>query len=254
MMDTLSNSKLVKVVPVRVFEQAVEQIRALIANGSFPLGAKLPTEQELVRQLNVSRSSAREALRVLEAEGLIEVVHGSGAYVAENPSPRTRDGALAKWLEEREETLEQVLQVRESLEGLSASLAASSVSPASLAELRNIVDEQLKIVQRSTEGGDASIDELARLDANFHLAISRASGNDIAGEIISHIIPSFTEGNKALLFVFQRAKRMEREHRRILDALETRNSAAAETAMRAHISRVRKEVMAFKRDKAQAGK
>ena len=253
-MDTISNSKLVRVAPVRIFEQAVEQIRILIADGSFPPGTKLPTEQELVRQLNVSRSSAREALRVLEADGLIEVIHGSGTYVARNPQLRSYDRALTKWLEEREESLEQVLQVRESLEGLTAALAASMASQASLEEIRSIVEAQLKIVQGPTEGGDASIDELARLDASFHLAISRASGNEIAGEIIAHIIPSFTEGNKALLFVFQRVRRMEREHRRILDALEAGDPAASEKAMRAHISRVRKEVMAFKREGANAEK
>ena len=249
-----NDSKLVKIAPRRVFEQAVEQIRSLIADGSFPPGSKLPTEQELVRQFGVSRSSAREAMRVLEAEGLIEVVHGSGAYVTQDPGSSNRADALAKWLGEQEQTLEQVLQVRESIEGLTASLSAIMASEAALLDLRDILDQQQIILQRAGDNAGESLDELARLDASFHLAISQTSGNEIAREIISHILPSFTVSNKALLFVFKRAKRMEREHRAILEAMEARDPAKSEKAMRLHISRLKKEVMALKRKDPQLEK
>ena len=72
-----------KVERIRVFDQAVVQLRAAILDGQYPPASRLPTEQELCDVLDVSRSTIREALRVLETEGLIEVRRGSGAYVAE---------------------------------------------------------------------------------------------------------------------------------------------------------------------------
>ncbi len=85
---------------------------------------------ELSKLLDVGRSSVREALRVLEAEGLIEVRRGSGAYVCLSPPFNNHTGELAQWLHNREQTLEQVLEVRESIEGLTAALAAGHASDA----------------------------------------------------------------------------------------------------------------------------
>ena len=68
--------------PMRLFEQAVEQIRTLIAGGQLKPGDKLPSENQLSKMLEVSRSSVREALRALESKGIITVKSGSGAFVS----------------------------------------------------------------------------------------------------------------------------------------------------------------------------
>lgn len=231
-----------KVAPVRIFEQAVEQIRELIISNAWPIGQKLPTEQELSKQLSVSRSSVREALRVLEAEGLIEVKRGSGAFVAE---PRKAESEIASWLEQREETLEQVLQVRESIEGLTASLAASRISSTELEGIKSIYMQMKKILELENE--ETKTKELAVLDSAFHIAISAASGNDIAEEIICHILPAFTEGNQAVLYLSHRAPLMIEEHQKIIESLEMHDSAAAEAAMREHIKRVGNEITVIKK-------
>ena len=118
-----------KVEPVRIFEQAVDQIRSLVLNGELSLGDKLPTEMELSKLLNVGRSSVREALRVLEAEGLVEVRRGSGTYITRNHRCNNRSNDLVQWLLLREESLEQVFEVRESIEGLSAGIGAKHATP-----------------------------------------------------------------------------------------------------------------------------
>jgi DNA-binding FadR family transcriptional regulator len=244
-------AKLQKVAGVRIFEQAVEQIRSLIAAGTLRVGEKLPNELELSRQLNVSRSSVREALRVLEAEGLVEVHRGSGTFVAAPPSNLGR-ADVARWLEQREETLAQVLQVRASIEGLTATLAAVNVTSDELAGLRLIVAEQSVLAEQAARaeaaGGvadEAVLARLAALDADFHLVIGSASGNDIAHEIIAHIIPAFNTSNQAVLYLGRRARRMEAEHRLILAALERHDSYDAETAMRAHITEVARLILAL---------
>lgn len=244
MADIRENAfKLQKVVPVRIFEQAVEQIRELIVNGDISPGQKLPTEQELCRQLNTSRSSVREALRVLEAEGLIEVKRGSGAFVSDPPKIKQSRNEIMQWLSAHEQTLEQVLEVRESIEGLTAALAAQRATETTLTEIRAILDEQKRLIQQISESQDENYDALANLDAAFHLAISSASGNDIANEIVSQIVPAFTQSNKVVLYVSQRMHKTEMEHLAIYQALVSKDPASAEKAMREHIGRVRKEII-----------
>jgi GntR family transcriptional repressor for pyruvate dehydrogenase complex len=233
--------KLQKVEPVRIFEQAVEQIRKLIADGVFAPGDRLATEQELSRQLQVSRSSVREALRVLEAEGLIEVRRGAGAYVSAQQPLASPRGEAARWLEQRGETIEQLLQVRESVEGLTAALVTSRHTDELLAELKAIVAEQAALSQQNQS--PEVINGMAILDARFHLAISSASGNDIAHEIVTHILPSFQESNKAILYVgTERMCQLVEEHQRVVAAIEADDPVQAEQAMRSHIKRVRAHV------------
>lgn len=242
-----SNPAQVKsVTPVRIFEQAVEQIRELITSGAWPVGSKLPTEHDLSKQFNVSRSSVREALRVLEAEGLVEVKRGSGTYVTNQSVSHKVASELASWLGQREETLEQVLQVRESIEALSASLAATNASQQDLENVIAIIHRQEEIIGRIKDE-DECVKELAALDTAFHLAISAMSGNDIANEIITHIMPAFVQGNQAVLYLSRRGPRMIKEHGKILAALESRNPAAAEKAMRDHIHRVCTEMIAIQK-------
>jgi DNA-binding FadR family transcriptional regulator len=231
-----------KVAPVRIFEQAVGQIRERIVSGAWAVGEKLPTEQDLGRQLDVSRSSVREALRVLEAEGMVEVKRGLGTFVTAQPAARPVPGETARWLAQRGEALEQVLLVRERIEGLAAELAARQITPAQLAELDGLLDEQRRASAEAAQANDAAVDGLARLDAAFHLAIAAASGNDIVLEIVAHLIPAFQESNRAVLYLRRRAPEMEAEHAAIREALGDGDAATSGAVMRAHIARVRREL------------
>jgi len=82
--EKVSGLKFRQARPVRLFEQAVDQIKKLIISGHLRPGDKLPSENELSHLLNVSRSSVREALRALESNGLIQVKSGAGAYVSDD--------------------------------------------------------------------------------------------------------------------------------------------------------------------------
>ena len=238
----MGEGKFQKLAPVRVFEQAVEQIRELILSGEFEPNEKLPSEVELSKQLDVSRSSIREALRVLEAEGVIDVKRGAGVFVATNPFQNAIRGDYVRWLAKREESLIQLLKVRQSLEELTAGLAATLASKEIIQALHKNVQRQSEIIEQPEENLESNIDELARLDQQFHLEISAASGNQIAHEIISHIFPAYNQSNKAVIYVGGRQYKMVDEHWRIYNALKARNSALAEKEMRAHIARIISEL------------
>jgi GntR family transcriptional repressor for pyruvate dehydrogenase complex len=190
--------------------------------------------------MDVGRSTIREALRVLEVEGLIEARRGAGTFVAPKSSWKTGKSDVAKWLEQREETLNQLLQVREYIEGLTASLAASVRPPELVSKLWETVDELSRMAGEHENKRD--YDTLADINTKFHLAISEASGNDIAHEIVSHILPPFSESNKKILFASETLDCQVREHHEIVQAIEAGNPEKAEALMRAHISRVRKDI------------
>ncbi|MFV9675556.1 MAG: FadR/GntR family transcriptional regulator [Anaerolineales bacterium] len=232
-----------KVKRVRVFDQAVEQLRAAILDGQYLPSSRLPTEQELCDVMDVSRSTIREALRVLETEGLIEVRRGSGAYVTEQLNNLATRGEILGWLAQREESMSQILEVREAIEWLTASLAAKSHTQDLGEKLQGIIDKQW--AESNITEGEPDMVALANLDVQFHITISEASGNDIAREIVAHILPAFLEANRAVLWVGKSIEISIREHQTIVDAITAGDRNAAEKAMRTHITRVRSDICAY---------
>lgn len=228
-----------KAKPVRLFEQAVDQIKMLIKKGLLKPGDRLPSENELSQHLDVSRSSVREALRALESKGIIQVRSGSGAFVTQNAVVLSNlDEALLSLLQHKDRVM-QVLQVRSVIERLSASLAAISISNIELADLKRNIDQQNSIL---TNGNSSEkLLTLVQLDAEFHHMLSKASRNEIAQEITRAIMPAFPEDNVAIYFV-EKAHRLVEEHQAIVDALVARDPVASEENMRKHIDRVMQEV------------
>lgn len=231
-----------KLEPIRIFELAVDQLRDLILDGAYPPQEKLPTEKELSRQLNVSRSSLREALRFLESEGLIETRRGSGIYVTSDPYKGSLRSEYIHWLSKHKDTLVKLLQVRESIEGLTASLAAVYASKEEIQELDVNLEAQSEIIDELERSGKENIDKMAILDAEFHTLIGNASRNEIANSFISQIFAVYNQNNKAVIYVGHRQQQIEQEHRAIYQAIAERNPEASEKAMRLHIAHVRSEL------------
>lgn len=227
-----------KVEPVRIFEQAVAQLRELILTGQVLPGERLPAEKILREKLNVGRSTVREALRILEAEGLVEVRRGKGTFVVEKPFFIQPRAEVMRWLESQLEAIEEVLQVRDCIEPRAASLAAEKQDLMRIAEIRKIVAEQNELLKAFRDGVDLNFDRLALLDSAFHIAIAHASGNHLFLEVLSHILPAFNQSNRAALYVTGRWENIESEHLKILQAIEAGDAAGAELAMRQHIQQV----------------
>src|SRR5450830_947946 len=119
----------------RLYQQIADQIRSLIQDGNFPVGARLPPERDLAQQLGVSRPSVREALIALEVEGTVEVRMGAGVYVC-SPSERTPHATAAMG-----ESPIELMHARSVLEGTIVMLACARVTPEALASLRRVLEE-----------------------------------------------------------------------------------------------------------------
>ncbi len=155
--------------PVKIPQLHAEvqaQIRTLIDNGILKPGQTLPSERELASQLGVSRNSLREALRVLEARGIVITRHGVGRTIRETGPVRGGSESPSNALETA--TIVEVLEVREALEWKAVALACVRAT-----------DEQLRQIEISAEAGGEWEHTLA-----FHAAIAAAAHNYVLEQII----------------------------------------------------------------------
>jgi DNA-binding FadR family transcriptional regulator len=153
-------------------DQAIEAVRAQIADGAWPVGERIPTEPELVATLGIGRNSVREAIRALVHAGLLETRQGDGTYVV---ATSDLTGALRRRASRAE--LLEIFELRRALE----------VEAARLAALRR-TDEDLAQLERLLAARDAAwlADDDAQfveLDVELHRAIAAASHNTMLAEL-----------------------------------------------------------------------
>src|SRR5689334_7762832 len=153
----------------RSFDAVLEQLREAILSGRIRPGDRLPGERQLCESFGVGRPTLREALRSLEATGLIEVRPGKGGgSYAVTPSESTVGDALAALVRLRGASLEDLAEFRVDFEGENAAWAARRADAADLAALRAIVDEA------RAAGTGAQVVEV---DVRWHETLARATKN-----------------------------------------------------------------------------
>lgn len=222
---------------VRVSDTVVDQIISLIENGKLQIGDKLPSERDLVSQLQVARASVREALRILEFQGIIEVQPGKGTFIVGSPENfYTGEEGVRYWFKEHATEVFDSSVVREVLEGRTAHLAASNVSPTQIKELQEIINK----ANESIATGDLT--KLIQLDRMFHQSIGKCCGNQLLSDLVSMIYDAIVSPHRSLLLIPGRAEISIKNHQAIIDAIAEGNPDAAEHAMTVHIIDVRDAV------------
>ncbi len=168
----------------RVYEDVVEQIQAAILDGKIPVGTRLPAERELCEQLHTSRGTVREALRILEQKGLIEIRLGAsgGAYVQGAGSTLMAEN-LSMLLRSNDISLEHLEEFRAAIESSAAYLAARRITPEGITELQGLLVQ----ASRLQEQGLAQWDAFVRADEAIHQAIARASTNPLYDYVLGSI-------------------------------------------------------------------
>jgi DNA-binding FadR family transcriptional regulator len=165
------------------YELVLDQIRRAIQIGRFLAGQKLPSERELADQLGVSRTTVREAMRVLQGEGLIETRRGrsGGAIVI---APETTPAERRRVVRRRLAELENVFDYRLAIEPAAASLAAQRRRKADLAALKETVVE-LRALASTPEEGLSPVSRFFATDAEFHDRIARTTRNPLLVQAVS---------------------------------------------------------------------
>lgn len=214
-------------------DKTLIRLRTWIAGEGLGRGARLPPERSLSAQLGLTRTELRNALLVLETEGLLERHVGRGTFLAKAPRPSRAGRGIEAAVADLSESTGPVeaMTARLVLEPAIAQMAALNATPKQLRTLRDMAQ-----AMRSAPSWDA----YEALDHDFHNAIAAAAGNSML-EALFDILNSVRQ-----VVVWRRLATTERapdpdyhsfdEHDVILTALEARDGPAAAAAMRAHLN------------------
>ncbi len=213
----------------RVYEQVAARIQRLILEGELRPGDRLPTERELAERFGVSRTSVRDAIRMLELMGLVEPRQGEGTVVRDL-SPDAIVTPLASLLVRSRDLLADLLDVRKMIEPHLAARAAVHATEEEVARLGAILERQrAKVAQ-----GELAVEE----DSEFHYTIATASRNRVILRILDVLMDLLKTSRERSLQVPGRLQRSLEGHARILEAIRRRDPAAAEAAMRRHLEEI----------------
>lgn len=219
----------------RVFQDVVDQIQEAILEGRIAAGEKLPAERELKEMFNTSRGTLREALRVLEQKGLIEIRLGAGGgAVVKSVTSDSITESLALLIRSREIPLEHLREFREGVEGNIAALAAEKATDRDIERLRGLLATAKARLDKQ-EGWEA----FTRADTSVHMALAQ-----IAGNTVYEFIQSSIHDNIHRYY----AKYLAREDHELLghyqdlcgiiDAVEKGDQDAASSLMKKHLGRL----------------
>jgi len=215
---------------VHLYENAVEQIRSLILSQRYRPGDRLPSERVLAAQLGISRPSLREALRILNVMGLIEIRVGDGIYVKEVdflPYIESLNLSISSRLQIERDSFLKLWQVRKILEVGMVELAVNKITETHLRSLRWCIGEMKKNVKDQ----DAFISAGIR----FHRLIADIGQNEILILVWDTLANLIRRSHDKIYRISRSPKKAIQAHSRIYLALKKRDLQSAVEAMRAHM-------------------
>ena len=217
----------------RLYEQIVQQIEESVLQGTLKEGDQLPAERELAQQFGVSRTAVREAIKALHEKGLVDAFPGRGTFITSGNSNSMRQ-SLDRILKcGQSDGAAHLVEIREILEPEIAALAAARADDQDLATMR----EAVSVMDNARHDADAYIEA----DLDFHLSLAEAAANPFILPLIDSIVGMLREQRMRTFFVDGGPERGQFHHKRILDAMERRDSRAAREAMQAHLRQVRED-------------
>ena len=225
----------------RIHEEVVTQVRTLIRQGRLKAGDQLPSERELAETFKVSRTSVREALRALEAQGLIVSRTGMGNFVADLPI-ESLVAPLAKLLIQEKDALADIFEMRRLIEPRIASLAAERATHGEIERMKGILETQSEAVSRGETGVEA--------DAELHFAIGQATHNQALEKLVSGLMEITSESREESLQTSPRREASIESHKRIVSAIDRHDRIAAQKAMLRHIEQVEENVFSSRKPQA----
>ena len=209
----------------------VADVRDRLFERRLRAGDFLGTEKELAARHGVSRIVARDALRTLEAMGIVEISRGAGGGARiTRGNPQLFAEALAVQLELADIDVEEIMTAQAAVEGLAAELAARRATSAEIQALKELVGEAESLLE--------DLDAFTRSSLRFHLAVAEASHNRVLHfQLVSLQHVSWPRRNRTLTRAV--ARRVLEAHRGLVALIERRQSSEARSLMEAHVGMIR---------------
>jgi GntR family transcriptional repressor for pyruvate dehydrogenase complex len=227
-------------VPLSTPDLLTIRLQRMILSGEIPEGAKIPPERVLAEQLGVSRSSLRDALRLLELRGLIERKQGRGTTVLGAGHGRHAND-IAFSLDGDVGDLANVLEVRACVEPPVAARAASRATRVDVAQLRQLVNEMAPSLPTQ---------EFVQLDWLFHRTIAQYTHNPLLLRLLDRVSEITEVSRRESLVSRSRQRSSTQEHKEIFDAIAAHDPVAAFSAAQRHVESIQARLL--KRDKKPA--
>jgi len=214
-------------------EKTTDAIVGYIKKNNLIIGSKLPNEYDLAKELEVSRSTLREAVRILVSRNILEVRQGSGTYVSEKRGV-TEDPLGFSLIKDTFKLTKDLFEIRYLLEPKVALLAAENASDEDIQELHEL---KCEIETAVDQPGSRHFE----LDIRFHSVIARASDN----VAMNHLIPIINQSINLYNDFYtneQSKNEMLVSHQNIYDAIKEKDSSAAYDAMLLHIAKIKQRL------------
>jgi GntR family transcriptional repressor for pyruvate dehydrogenase complex len=224
---------------VRLYENAVDQIQTLILRKKYIPGDRLPSERSLAQQFHISRHSLREALRILDVMGLIEIKVGDGIYVKEVnflPYIESLNFSIRTRLQIERDTLVKLWETRRMLEVGMVDIAARQINDSFLKSLWWCIEEMKKNIEHQ----DAFISSGIR----FHRLIAEIGQNEVLILVWDMLANLIRTSQTKIYRISWSPKKALAAHKKIYRALEARDPKKAMEAMKQHMLEEEKALVA----------
>jgi GntR family transcriptional repressor for pyruvate dehydrogenase complex len=217
-------------------DQVVNKILDFVASNRLKEGDRLPPVEELCAQLGVSRTPVREAIKLLDAWGVITVKHGIGIFVS-GPIKDTLKMPLKLSIERSEKAIIHLHQLREALEPDIAALAALNAQ----AKHIQLIEQTIRSMEECMDAPDCFIVH----DLAFHSALAEATGNDLFLIVIHSVVDLLQDMRNLAVSTPGAPVRAQQYHLRILENILARDPDGARQEMKAHLAQAWSEIQAI---------
>ena len=215
---------------ISITDKCVAGIKEEILSGNYKVDDKLPSEKELCEQLQVSRSTVREALRMLQAMGYVRIVHGKGSFVAK--TSESSSAAAEQWFAAKSYELSDIMNVRLALEQMAIKHAVTRITDEEIQSMREINKEFIS----SAYNGE--IVKMVLYDELFHGVFVKASGNSLLVFINQQITQILRDYRTNIFSVPAYRFEAANPHQKIIDSLVSRDEKLAVNAVEDHITNI----------------
>ncbi|MEW6668113.1 MAG: FadR/GntR family transcriptional regulator [Thermodesulfobacteriota bacterium] len=226
-----------KISPRKISDEIIEQFKALLNRCELKPGDKLPSERELANLIGVSRPSLREALNVLQAMGLLEILPRR-KIVVKSIADKSLHDPLGQFIAQDVNKLFELLEIRSSMEGWAAYQAAERATREDIQDLQAIIETDQANLDSNTDD--------AKTDADFHVTLATATHNTLFSHLTAsfyHLLWDTQKISREQIFRHMgNRKKIVQQHMRIFRAIRDRDSQRASEEARKHIQFVESEL------------
>jgi GntR family transcriptional regulator, transcriptional repressor for pyruvate dehydrogenase complex len=218
-------------------DNLAQSISRYIYNNRYSSGDRLPSIAELSRLFGVGQPTMREAIKKLEAYGVLNVKHGSGIYVSDNhnrlfvSNPNVLKNIPIKKI------LLDLIDARLSIEIQTVTLASKNISSGNIERIK-------PLLEKSSENIDND-EILNSANMSFHLEIAAASGNVVLHQLLGVLMSLYRDEQKILLHVYRSKEEDHKQHVEIFEALRDKDEILALERIKHHLIGVRESIQAW---------